>query len=207
MKASVFDVMGKKTGTITLPGAIFGRAGSPQLLSQVIKGYQANQRQGTKKVKRRGEVAGSGRKIWRQKGTGRARHGDRYAPLFVGGGRAHGPTGAENYRQRLPVKMRRLAIRAALAWKAKQGKVIVVDGWEKRVGKTTQPVRQLLEKLVDYHKGDRVTVITAAMPRSGTRGVNNLAGVMLKQWQQLNAYEVLRGGNLIFSQTAVEEMK
>src|SRR3989338_4775942 len=87
----VLDVSGKKTGTVTLPKEIFAVTVSPKLIAQAARVYSANQRQSSAKTKTRGEVTGSRRKVWRQKGTGRARHGDRYAPIFVGGGIAHGP--------------------------------------------------------------------------------------------------------------------
>src|SRR3990167_8071260 len=113
---------------------------SPQLLAQAIKVYLTNQRQGTKHAKTRGEVAGSGKKIWRQKGTGKARHGDRQAPLFVGGGIAHGPKGNENYKLNLPDKMKRLALRIVLTDKLKDERIVLVKSLKTVKAKTAELV-------------------------------------------------------------------
>jgi large subunit ribosomal protein L4 len=101
MQVTVVDTTGKSKGKITLPDEIFAVKARPSLLAQAVRVYLTNSRQGSAQVKSRGQIRGSGRKIWRQKGTGRARHGDRYAPIFVGGGIAHGPSGEENGLEKL----------------------------------------------------------------------------------------------------------
>ena len=98
---AVVDVKGKSKGQINVSNEIFGINPNKIVVAQAVRVHLTNQRQATAKSKTRGEVSGSGKKIWRQKGTGRARHGDRYAPIFVGGGVAHGPRGNQNVKRNL----------------------------------------------------------------------------------------------------------
>src|SRR4030067_2701068 len=93
-----YDYQGKPQGTVTVSATYFKAKANPALVTQALRIYQSNQRQVTRKVKTRGEIDRTTQKVWRQKGTGRARHGSRRAPIFVGGGVAHGPTGQENFR-------------------------------------------------------------------------------------------------------------
>jgi len=106
LSAPVVSIDGKKKGTVSVSEAMFNTHAADQLVAQAVRVYQANQRQGGAKTKTRGEVTGSGRKIWRQKGTGRARHGHRYAPIFVGGGVSHGPR-TRDFSRRLSKAMRK----------------------------------------------------------------------------------------------------
>src|SRR3989344_7204583 len=110
----VYEISGKEKGSLSLPKEAFSVDVNKALLAQAVRVYQSNQRQGTASTKTRGEVVGSTRKIYRQKGTGRARHGDIKAPIFVGGGVAHGPKSA-NYRKSISQKMRRIALLGALS--------------------------------------------------------------------------------------------
>ena len=124
MKADLYTIDGKKAGKIEVPKAVFGAKVNEILLAQYRRVFLNNQRRAKPKSKTRGEVTGSGKKIWRQKGTGRARHGDRYANIFVGGGVAHGPTGKENYSLKLTRKMRQSALSSALSQKQASQKTI-----------------------------------------------------------------------------------
>src|SRR5438445_13372856 len=123
--AQVFDAEGKGTGTVELPVAVFGIKPHAAVVHEVLVAQLANRRAGTGATKTRGEVSGSTRKIWRQKGTGRARHGSRKAPIFVGGGITFGPR-PRDYSQRTPQKVRHLAVRSALSAKAAAGQIVVV---------------------------------------------------------------------------------
>ena len=123
---TIYNVKGQSAGKVRLPKEIFGAKINRILMAEAVRIYLGNQRRAKAKTKDRSEVRGSRRKIWRQKGTGRARHGDRYAPIFVGGGRAHGPTGQENFRAKLTKKMKKAALFSALTTKQKQGEVLVV---------------------------------------------------------------------------------
>ena len=181
---------------------------SPQLLAQAIRVYLSNQRQGTKHAKTRGEVAGSGKKIWRQKGTGNARHGDRQAPLFVGGGIAHGPKGNENYRRKLPKKMKRLALGATLSLKKADKQVVVVKDL-KALEPKTKALIMMLEKVVKgYKTGQKVTVVTTAAEAGGVRRAGrNITGIKVMRAQDANPYELWTGGTVVMSEEARDELK
>ena len=113
--AQAFDAEGKGTGSVELPADVFGITPHAAVMHEALLAHLANRRLGTRATKTRGEVAGSTRKIWRQKGTGRARHGSRKAPLFIGGGITFGPK-PRDYRQGTPQKVRHLAVRSALSF-------------------------------------------------------------------------------------------
>ncbi len=127
MKLNVVDLQGKKAGTVTVDDAVWGAEAKPALVAQAVRVQRSNLRQGGAVTKNRGEVNRTGRKMWKQKGTGRARHGDRTAPQFVGGAKAHGPTGEENYKLRLNRKMRRGALGSVLSEMVRGGRVTVVE--------------------------------------------------------------------------------
>ncbi len=127
MKLNVVDLKGKKTGVVTVADEVWGAEAKPALVAQAVRVQRSNLRQGGAVTKNRGEVNRTGRKMWKQKGTGRARHGDRTAPQFVGGAKAHGPTGEENYKLRLNRKMRRGALGSVLSEMVRGGRVTVVE--------------------------------------------------------------------------------
>ena len=156
-KTNLLGLTGRKVGQINLPSEIFGAKINEPLMAQAVQAYLSNQRKAKAKAKHRGEVTGSRRKIWRQKGTGRARHGDRYAPIFVGGGVAHGPTGEENYSLKLTRKMRRVALISALSAKWKEQKILFVENLG-TIEPKTKKAAQLLVKL--HLQNKRVTVVT-----------------------------------------------
>jgi large subunit ribosomal protein L4 len=117
---------GEDRGTITLADELFGIKPNEHVVYEVVKAYQANQRQGTHKVKGRAEVSGGGTKPWKQKGTGRARSGSNTSPLWVRGGSVFGPR-PRSYKMEIPKKIRRLALRSALSDRANENHVIVVE--------------------------------------------------------------------------------
>jgi len=213
----VYNVKGKKTGKIQLPKEIFGAKINEPLMAQAVRVYQANQRKARAKAKTRGEVTGSGRKIYRQKGTGRARHADRYAPIFVGGGKAHGPRGIKNLRLKMPKKMRRKALFSALTVKLKEKAVIVVEGLEKIEPKTKEMVKiiQNLTRLPDgqgfkMQNGKLKEKISLVLPQSienVVRSARNMSGLKLSQVNLLNTYEVVNGGKMIFTKESVKKLR
>ena len=140
LKTVVYDTSGKSLGNLGLPVEIFGVKASPNLMAHAIRVYQVNQRQGTASTKTRSQVRGSTRKIYRQKGTGRARHGDIKAPIFIGGGIAHGPK-PRDWRLKMPQKMRRKSLFAALTDKFTSDDIRIVDGLEKIPPKTKNMVK------------------------------------------------------------------
>lgn len=203
-KMDILTIAGKKSVKIDLPKKIFAARTSKHLMAQAVRVYLANKRKAKAKTKTRGEVRGSGRKIWRQKGTGRARHGDRYAPIFVGGGRAHGPTGQENYRLKMSKKMRRAALFSALTNKFNEGEILVVKGLDKVEPKTKEMVKVFKNLKIEDLK---ILLILPGIMENVIRAARNIKGVRLAQASLLNTYEVLNGGKLILLQESVDVIK
>src|SRR3989339_1874998 len=153
----VYDCHGKGVEAWKIADDTLGSANST-LLSQALRVYSSNSHQKTSKVKTRGEVVGSTRKIYRQKGTGNARHGAKYAPIFVGGGIAHGPKGVKPGNLVLPQKMRRAALASAILLKLEDGKVVGLTGVSQADGKTSTSA-SLLSALAGHPKS-KVLVVT-----------------------------------------------
>ncbi|NCN11944.1 50S ribosomal protein L4 [Candidatus Kaiserbacteria bacterium] len=127
MDAKVFSQEGKETGKVTLPEAVFGVAWNPDLVHEVVIGMQANARSSSAHTKGRGDVRGGGKKPWKQKGTGRARHGSRRSPIWVGGGVSHGPTSEKDYSVKINKKVRAKALALVLSKKFADQEVLFVD--------------------------------------------------------------------------------
>src|SRR3989338_2978575 len=145
ISAAGVEIKGNKEGTISLSKELFAVKESPTLLSQAVRVFLANQRQGTKSTKTRSMVAGSTRKIYKQKGTGRARHGDIKAPIFIGGGTAHGPH-PRDFSLSLSKKMKRKALAMALTSRLQENAITIVAGLQKLAPKTRE-MAQVLENI------------------------------------------------------------
>jgi large subunit ribosomal protein L4 len=165
----------------------------------------ANQRQGNASTKTRGEVDGSTRKIYRQKGTGNARHGGIRAPIFVKGGIVFGPK-PRDFSLNMPQKMKRKALLCALSAKAQDSQVTVLSGLEDLKPKTKEFVAMLKHLGVAKEKQKLLFVTTASLVNAKRAG-QNVQGVTFTDVRQLNAYEVLRTRNLVLDKAAIEEMK
>lgn len=201
----IFSITGTKKGKMSLPKEVFSAKINPSLMAQAVRIYLANQRRAHAKTKARGEVSGSGRKIWRQKGTGRARHGDRYAPIFVGGGVAHGPTGRENWGKALPKKMKKQALASALTSKLKDKEIMVIDGLENIKGKTQEMVK-VLDK-IGMRRKEKVLLVLSKSRQNIIRAVRNIPGVKIAQITSLNTYKILSGGKILFSKEAIKSLE
>jgi large subunit ribosomal protein L4 len=199
---STIDILspaGDKAGTVELPAEIFDAKISIPLLHQVVVAQLAAARQGTHKVKRRGEVRGGGRKPYRQKGTGRARQGSTRAPQFVGGGVVHGPT-PRDYSQRTPKKMKAAALRGALTDRARNSRIHVISGViEGDV--STKAVKTLLSKISER---PRVLLVVERADEAAWLSARNLPQVHLLDPGQLNTYDVLVSDDVVFTKTAFE---
>lgn len=204
LKVSVFDVSGKSAGSMTLPASIFGAKPNKALVAQAVRVYLANQRQGNASTQTRGEITGSTKKIYRQKGTGRARHGALKAPIFVGGGVAHGPR-PHSFTMDLPKKMRKAALITALSAKATEGKVKVIEG--DFSGKTKE-VAKLLQAMDLTIKGkvNKVLFVTDGN-ESATRGAHNISGVEILTSKTLSTYPVASNRNIVFLKNSVDELE
>lgn len=127
IQTKIYDQKGKETGVISLPEKVFAAKWRADLVHQVVEGMRSNKRAGTADTKDRGEVRGGGKKPWKQKGTGRARHGSTRSPIWVGGGVTHGPLSDKNYKRKISKKMRAQALFSVLSKKLKDGEIIFVD--------------------------------------------------------------------------------
>ena len=201
----VFDLDGKVAGKVSLSEVIFGDKVNKTLLAQAVRVYLANKRQGTVSTKTRGEVDGSTRKIYRQKGTGRARHGSLRAPIFVKGGIVFGPK-PRDYSLILPKKMKRKALFSALSAKVLDGEVKVLQGLDK-IEPKTKHFAGVLEKLGFDGKKKKLLLVTPASLDNVKRAGRNIPGVSLLQAKQLNAYDVLKNKNLVFMKESLAEME
>ena len=202
-KVDLYTLSGTKSGQMELPKEIFAAKINEPLMAQAVRVYLSNQRKAQAKVKSRGEIAKTSAKWFRQKGTGRARHGARSAPIFVGGGVAHGPTGEQNYQLKMPKKMKKQALFSALTSKFKTNEVLVIKDLAK-IEPKTKKMKTILEKLA---KDNKATIILSEKLENVARAARNLKGLNLSQANQLNPYEVLNGGQLIFMKEAVEKLK
>ncbi len=130
MQAKIYNQKGEVSGNIALPAKVFAAKWRADLVHQVVEGMRSNKRAGTADTKGRGEVRGGGKKPWKQKGTGRARHGSSRSPIWVGGGVTHGPLAEKNYKRKISKKMRAQALFSVLSKKMKDGEIIFVDSFE-----------------------------------------------------------------------------
>lgn len=197
----VYSLAGRASGTMSLPREVFGQEVNTKLLAQAVRVYMTNQKIFTVSTKTRGEVRGSTAKIFRQKGTGRARHGAIRAPIFVGGGIVFGPKPRKVVLD-LPKKMKREALVSALSAKAKDKEIVGLTGLEKATGKTKQ-IADLLKKL----KIKSGLFVTGQKLDSVVRGARNIPGMSVLPTNQLNAYEVLKHEKLLISKDAVETLR
>jgi large subunit ribosomal protein L4 len=208
LRLSVYDLKGIAAGSLTLPKEIFGAKINNSLMAQAVRVYLANQRRGTLKTKSRGEVNISTRKIYRQKGTGRARHGAASAPIFVGGGIAFGPK-PRDFSMKLNQNMRRVALFSALSAKLKDGEIKIVTGLEKIEPKTKKMV-DVVKKLELNGKKQQLLLV---VPKAGadfenvSKAARNIKGVSVVSSNQLNTYEVLANSKILFMKNAVESLK
>lgn len=199
LSVPVYSMLGKESGTLSLPKDVFGVKVSKQLLSQALRVYMTNQKVFTGSTKTRGEVTGTTAKMYRQKGTGRARHGAQTAPIFVGGGVVFGPK-PRKVILGLPKKMKKAALKSALSEKQANGQVLGVTGLEGSTGKTNQMV-QLLGKL----KIKSALIVTSEQSNNVYRAARNIPGIDVLPANLVNAYEVLKHEYLILSKDAAEK--
>ena len=197
----VINAEGAKTGSVDLPGDIFDVQANIPLMHQVVVAQLAAARQGTHKAKTRGEVAGGGKKPYKQKGTGRARQGSIRAPQFTGGGVVHGPV-PRDYSQRTPKKMKAAALRGALSDRARDGRVHVVETFVTGEKPSTKAAISALRKATESRK---VLVVLDFNDELNWTSLRNVPTVHLLEAGQLNTYDVLVADDVIFTKEALDE--
>ncbi len=205
MQIKVFDHTGKELEAMDFKPSWFGSKPNQALLAQALRIYIANSHQRTSAVKTRGEVVGSRRKIWRQKGTGNARHGDRYAPIFVGGGVAHGPKNQSSAKLVLPKKMKRRALASALLLKLKDNNFKLLKGFAKIKPKTSV-FAHLLAKIAG-HPQTKVLILADSHHDNLYFGVRNLQRVAVKRADLVNAHDIVFYDQIIASPESLEIIK
>lgn len=200
--ADVKNLENKKVGTVELRDDVFAAKVNQAVLWEAVKHYLASLRRGTHKTKTRGEVKGSGRKLWRQKGTGRARMGSIRSPLWRHGGTVHGPQ-PRDYSYRLPRKVLLGALRAALTAKLEASKLLVVDQFALENHKTKN-LRQALDRLgIDRS----LLIVEGDANRNLELASRNLTGVKRVPTRSVHAYDVLAHDRVLFSRAAVEKLQ
>ena len=199
-KAELYNSENVKTGEITLNDAIFASEANDSLVYESVKAQLANMRQGTAKAKNRSEVSGSGRKLWKQKGTGRARIGSIRSPIWKGGGSVFGPV-PRDYSYSIPKKARRKALICALSEKAREGKIKVIEDLKFKEIKTSNFAALVLKLGLDnalfvIHGADRNLELSA----------RNVQGFKLVKSDGLNIFDVMRHRNIVLTKSAAEKI-
>lgn len=198
-KARYYKADGKKGKARALPASLFDGVVNEPVLHRVVRAYLANQRQGTAAAKTRAQVRGGSRKPWRQKGTGRARHGSIRSPIWVGGGRAFPPR-PHSWRERIPKKVRAVARRSALSARARDDRVVLVDGLEFEEPKT----RRLVDYLDQVEADGKVLVLTDGVKENVVLSARNEKRVQVLPLGQESAYHVLWAGTVVIEVPALE---
>ncbi|HEY84226.1 MAG TPA: 50S ribosomal protein L4 [Chloroflexi bacterium] len=199
MQVPVRNIAGETVEDIELNDNIFAIEPNKAVMHQALVRQLANARQGTHNSQTRGEVTGTTAKWFRQKGTGRARHGSRKAPIFVGGGVAHGPK-PRSYKKRMPKKMRRLALRSALSVKALANQIVVLDDLQFQVPKT----REALEVLDNLQIDGSAVVLLAERNENVEKSIRNLSDVKYLRAGYLNVRDLLGFDYVIMPKASVE---
>ena len=200
-KIEVVDVNGKKVKDLELNDKVFGIEPNGNVVHSVVVNYLANQRQGTQNTKTRSEVAGGGRKPWRQKGTGRARQGSIRAPQWIKGGIALGPK-PRSYSYKVNKKERDLAIRSVLSAKLAEKELIVLDKLELKAIKTADVV-----KVLKNLKVENALIVLPVKDENVVKSTNNIEKVETSTVSSINSYEVLKHTNLILTEDAVKKLE
>ena len=199
----VRNLKNEEVGDLELSDAVFGVPFNEPLVHAAVRNFMANGRQGTSATKTRGDVSGSGRKLWKQKGTGRARIASLRSPLWKGGGNVHGPQ-PRDWSYNMPKKMRRGALRSALSERVREGNVIVVEGWTLEKPKT----RELLGSLGKLGLEEARTLIVDSLDNENLMlSARNVQRAKIVNSFGLNIYDLLYHQKLIISRAAAAELE
>ncbi|MBM3786120.1 MAG: 50S ribosomal protein L4 [Acidobacteria bacterium] len=197
----VLDLNNNKVGSIELSDAVFGAEVNEALLYEAVRNYMANHRRGTAKTKTRHEVAGSGKKLWKQKGTGRARMGSIRSPLWRHGGTTHGPQ-PRDYSYQLPKKMLVGALRSALTAKLNDGAVKVI----REFALTDHKTKNFAAALQKLEAPNKVLVIDNGANRNLALGARNIEGLRLLTSKDVNPYHLLDAKQVLISESAAKKL-
>ena len=202
MELKVTSLAGKDAGKLTLADEIFGLDPREDILARVVRWQMAARQQGTHQAKGRADIARTGAKMYKQKGTGRARHHSARAPQFRGGGKAHGPV-ARSHAHDLPKKVRALGLKHALSAKMKSDSIIVVDELALKEAKT----KGLVTSFAKLGLTNALMIGGAEIDANFKRAAANIPNIDVLPVQGINVYDILRRGTLVLSKAAVEALE
>lgn len=214
MDIKVYNQAGKETGKVRVSKEIFAVPWNDDLVHQIVTSMNANKRTPIAHAKTRAEVRGGGAKPWRQKGTGRARHGSSRSPIWTGGGVTHGPLKDKNYKKKINKKMMKKAFYIVLSQKLKDDEILVLDELKLKEVKTKEAnstINKLakikgFEKLA-YKRKNRAVVLTKEKNIELKRAFNNIPGLIVTEARNLNALDILNNKYLIFLKESLKEVK
>ena len=198
MELQLKNIQGDSVKAVEVPEDLFGIPFNSAVVHQAMVMYQMNRRQGTASAKTRSEVAGGGRKPWRQKHTGRARHGSIRSPIWRGGGVTFGPK-LRSFRREMPKRMRNLALRCVLSQKARDSQVVIIDSFGGLEGRT----KNMAETLKVLNVGSSVLIVTRDSEQNVVKAAHNLPKVWTLPVNLLNAQELLRRQTLVITLDAI----
>jgi len=203
----VRNLKNKEVGEVTLSDAVFGADLNESLIHAAVMNYRANARAGTSATKTRGNVSGSGRKLWKQKGTGRARIASLRSPLWKGGGNVHGPQ-PRDWSYQMPKKMRRGALRSALSERLREGNIIIIDEFEFKNPKTSEFVGALagLKLSDDKRKVVKTLIVDSLDNQNLVLSSRNVEKTTVTNSFGLNIYDIIYHEKLLISKSAIEEI-
>lgn len=197
----VYNIQGSQVGEIALNDQVFGAKVNKALLHEAVTMQLASRRLGTVAVKTRSMVRGGGRKPWRQKGTGQARHGTRRSPIWTGGGIVFGPM-PRDYDYNLPKKARRQALRSALSAKVEAGEMIVVDSLP-----ISEPKTKTMVNILENLKANKAIIVTVEYEDSVNKSARNIPGVITLTSDGINVYDLLAHDHLVITKDAVSKVE
>ncbi|MBU1038802.1 50S ribosomal protein L4 [Patescibacteria group bacterium] len=201
-KISILDNKGKSVGEVNLPEALQAVVVKPSVVHQVVVAYQANRRADTAHTKNRSEVRGGGKKPWKQKGTGRARHGSIRSPLWVGGGVVFGPRKQRDHSQSLPTKLKSAAAVMTVKDYLSAGRVTVVKAWPQ--ADKTKVFVEIIKALAVPRK--KYLLLLSDKEKALRRGFNNIPGANIMSVRQFNSYDGIKLPHWLISEDALQEL-
>ncbi len=204
MKYQVLNQEGKKVKETLLPKEIFGVKINSNLVHQIVVSQMSNKRAGTAHVKDRGDVRGGGKKPWRQKGLGKARHGSTRSPIWVGGGVSFGPTKEKNFKKKIPKKMRRLALSMVLSTKVNDKSMVLLD--ELKIEKPKTKIMTEILKNLSCQKGSTLFALSS-LDKDVIRATKNIPKTKTIQAKDLNCLDLLNFKFLVMSEKSIEIIK
>lgn len=198
----VKNLSNEKVGELKLSEDVFGVDLNESLIYYAVNNYLTNQRQGTVRTKTRGNVSGSGRKLWKQKGTGRARVASLRSPLWKGGGNAHGPQ-PRDWSTKMPTKMKRGALKSALSERLREGALVVVDGF----GLDDHKTKTFVAIAENFGWDNKTLIVETAPEKNLILSSRNVAGVTVASNANVNIYDVLYHDRIVFTKDAINALE